>query len=203
MTTSAIPLWNFGRGKIANVKYLDHAYDGLTAFTPFWAGAAIFSIAGDTYGLIGYKGLLYAVLSWGVVLFSLLLLLHPRRTDLLIGLVLVSLTLYALRMPVASNNKTIAAVMDGAILLSVAVLYLRAGRGSSIDRMALYEQIRVVARSLLAIMYFYGIFHKINTDFLDPSVSCAVGLYTPLARPFGLEDNLFGRYLAIYVTLVI
>ncbi|TIP12567.1 thiol-disulfide oxidoreductase [Mesorhizobium sp.] len=205
MTTSAISLWNFGRGKIAKVKDLDYAYayDGLTAFTPFWAGAAIFSIAGDTYGLIGYKGLLYAVLSWGVVLFSLLLLLYPRRTDLLIGLVLVSLVLYALRMPVASNNKTIAAVMDGAILLSVAVLYLRAGRGGSIDRMALYEQIRVVARSLLAIMYFYGIFHKINTDFLDPSVSCAVGLYIPLARPFGLEDNLFGRYLAIYATFVI
>ncbi|HXV29096.1 MAG TPA: thiol-disulfide oxidoreductase, partial [Sinorhizobium sp.] len=70
-------------------------------------------------------------------------------------------------------------------------------------RTALYDQIRVVARALLAIMYFYGIFHKINTDFLDPTVSCAVGLYVPLASPFGLEDNLFGRYLAIYATFVI
>ena len=36
------------------------------------------------------------------------------------------------------------------------------------------EQLRLVARYLLAIMYFYGIFHKINTDFLNPQVSCAV-----------------------------
>jgi hypothetical protein len=203
VTINAIPLWNFSRGKTTNVRNLEYTYDGLTAFTPFWALAATFSIAGDIYGLIGYKGPVYAALSWSVVLFSLLLLLYPRRTGVLVGLVVVSLVLYGLRMPVASNNKTIMAVMNGAILLSAAVLYLRAGRGGSIDRLALYDQIRVVARSLLAIMYFYGIFHKINTDFLDPSVSCAVGLYAPLARPFGLEDNLFGRYLAIYATFVI
>ncbi len=49
---------------------------------------------------------------------------------------------------------------------------------------------RVVARALLAIMYFYGIFHKINTDFLDPRVSCAVALYMPLADGFGLQNSL-------------
>lgn len=203
MAISGIPLWNFSRDKITNVRNLEYTYDGLTAFTPFWALAATFSIAGDVYSLIGYKGPLYTSLSWSVVLFSLLLLLYPRRTGFLMGLVVVSLVLYGLRMPVASNNKTIMAVMNGAILISAAVLYLQAGRGGSIDRTALYDQIRVVARSLLAIMYFYGIFHKINTDFLDPSVSCAVDLYVPLARPFGLEGNLFGRYLAIYATFVI
>ncbi|MBP2234009.1 hypothetical protein J2Z31_000499 [Sinorhizobium kostiense] len=201
MTADAIPFWNIGRGK-ANVRDLTYSYDGLTAFTPFWAMAAIFSVAGDVYGLVGYKGTVYMSLAWAIVLFSLLLFLYPRRTWILLALVAVSLALYALRLPVASNNKTITAVMNGAILLSAAVLYLRAGRGA-IDRMALYDQVRVVARSLLAIMYFYGIFHKINTDFLDPTVSCAVGLYVPLARPFGLEDNLFGRYLAIYATFII
>lgn len=202
--SSTTPLWNVGRGKITKVSGRDTTFDGLSAFAPFWAMAAILSIAGDIYSMLGYKGPLFAALSWSVVLFSLLLLLYPRRTELLIGLVMVSLVLYALRMPVASNNKTITAVMNGAILLSAAVLYLRAaGRGAALDRMALYQQIRVVARALLAIMYFYGIFHKINTDFLDPSVSCAVGLYAPLARPFGLEDDLFGRYLAIFATFVI
>ncbi|MDK1387889.1 thiol-disulfide oxidoreductase [Sinorhizobium sp. 8-89] len=203
MTVSAIPFWNFGQSNPPRVKELAYTYDGLTAFTPFWALAAIFSIAGDTHGLIGYKGSAYMALSWAVVLFSLLLLLYPRRTGFLLALVALSLALYALRLPVASNNKTIATVMNGAILLSAAVLYVKAGGRGSIDRVALYDQIRVVARALLAIMYFYGIFHKINTDFLDPAVSCAVGLYVPLARPFGLEDNLFGRYLAIYSTFVI
>lgn len=201
MTASAIPFWNFRRGKATSVKDLAYTYDGLTAFTPFWALAAIFSIAGDTYGLIGYKGTAYMALGWAVIVFSLLLFLYPRRTWILLALVAASALLYVIRLPVASNNKTITAVMDGAILLSAAALYLKGG--GSIDRVALYNQVRVVARALLAIMYFYGIFHKINTDFLDPAVSCAVGLYAPLARPFGLEDNLFGRYLAIYATFVI
>ncbi|PKA43804.1 thiol-disulfide oxidoreductase [Rhizobium sullae] len=203
MTASAIPFWNLGRNKPTNVRDLTYTYDGLTAFTPFWAMAAIFSIAGDTHGLIGYKGFAYMALSWAVILLSLLLFLYPRRTGILLALVAVSLALYAIRLPVASNNKTITTVMNGAILLSAAVLYVKAGRGGSIDRVALYNQIRVVARALLAVMYFYGIFHKINTDFLDPTVSCAVGLYAPLARPFGLADNLFGQYLAIYATFVI
>ncbi|WP_080578872.1 thiol-disulfide oxidoreductase [Sinorhizobium fredii] len=203
MMASVIPFLNFGPRKLSNVRSLAYTYDGLTAFTPFWAMAAIFSIAGDVYSLIGYKGPAYTILSWFVVLLSLLLLLYPRRTGILLALVAVSLLLYGLRLPVASNNKTITAVMNGAILLSAALLYLKTGGRAAIDRTAVYSQIRVVARALLAIMYFYGIFHKINTDFLDPSVSCAVGLYVPLARPFGLEDNLFGRNLAIYATFII
>ncbi|ODR88612.1 hypothetical protein A8M32_24360 [Sinorhizobium alkalisoli] len=104
----------------------------MTAFTPFWALAAVFSIAGDTYGLIGYKGPIYMALAWT---FSLLLFLYPRRTWVLLALAGATVALYALRLPVASNNKTITAVMEGAILLSAAVLYLRAGRGP-IDRAA-------------------------------------------------------------------
>ncbi|MFC0198899.1 thiol-disulfide oxidoreductase [Paracoccus rhizosphaerae] len=176
--------------------------DGLTAFAPLWALAALFSIAGDYGSLAGHKGMLYAVPAWAVVVQSLLLIARPRATALLVSLSATVVLLYALRAPVASNNQTITTVMDLAILLSAGYLYFSSGR-TGIDRIAFYEQIRIVARALLAIMYFYGIFHKINTDFLDPTVSCAVGLYQPLASPFGLEDNLFGRYLAIYSTFVI
>lgn len=90
-------------------------------------------------------------------------------------------------------------MFDLCILLSVAVL---AAQGT-LTRERLYESLRTPARLILATMYFYGIFHKINTDFLDPTVSCAVGLYKPLAEPFGLENNLIGRYLAIWSTFVI
>jgi hypothetical protein len=180
-----------------------YVYDGLTVFAPFWAMAAIFSIAADTNGLLGYSGIFYAILSWSVVLLSLSLLLYPRHTDFLVYLAIILLLLYAVRMPVASNNKTIAAVMNGAILFSAAAIYMKKVPGTTFDRTALYQQTRVVARALLAVMYFYGIFHKINSDFLDPSVSCAVGLYVPLARPFGLDDNIFGRYLAIYSNFVV
>ena len=52
-------------------------------------------------------------------------------------------------------------------------------------------------------MYFYGIFHKINTDFFDPTVSCAVALYQPLAGGFGLADNIVGQWVAIWATFII
>ncbi|KIQ69273.1 hypothetical protein Wenmar_02344 [Wenxinia marina DSM 24838] len=167
-----------------------------------WAIAALFSMGGD-YGALNFdKGLLYALPAWGIVLLSILLIRRPHSSALLFALAAFVVVLYALRSPVASNNKTITMVMDLAILLSGGYLYWKSSDGR-IDREQLYEQIRVVARALLAIMYFYGIFHKINTDFLDPEVSCAVGLYAPLASPFGLEDNIYGRYLAIYATFII
>jgi hypothetical protein len=52
-------------------------------------------------------------------------------------------------------------------------------------------------------MYFYGIFHKINTDFLDPRVSCAVALYDPLARGFGFDGHPIGHQIAIWSTFII
>ncbi len=175
--------------------------DGLSAFVPLWAVAALFSIAGDYAGLVGHKGWFYAVPGWAIFAHSLWLIARPRDTAVLMSLAATTVFIYALRSPVASNNQTITMVMNSAILVTGGVLFLRSR--AAIDRTALYEQIRVVARALLAIMYFFGIFHKINTDFLDPTVSCAVGLYVPLARPFGLEDNLFGRYVAIYATFIV
>ncbi|WP_232494351.1 thiol-disulfide oxidoreductase [Novosphingobium kaempferiae] len=175
------------------------AFDGLTAVAPCWGVAALFSIVGDPWGLIGREGALYMLLAWSVVGTSAVTILFPRKTWALVALAACTVLLYAMRLPVASNNKTITTVFDLCILLSAAVL---ASKGS-LDRQSLYESLRTPARLILATMYFYGIFHKINTDFLDPTVSCAVGLYKPLAEPFGLEDNLFGRYLAIWSTFVI
>ncbi|WCT73833.1 thiol-disulfide oxidoreductase [Sphingomonas naphthae] len=198
---SEIPFFRIGP-RVDHPPAADRYYDGLTAFAPMWAIAALFSIAGDPKSLLIDRGPLFALFGWATVAASVALLLYPRKTWLLVTVAACAVMLYLVRLPVASNNKTITTVMNLGILLSCAVACVRQ-RNGIIDRGALYQQVRVVARALLAIMYFYGIYHKINTDFLDPSVSCAVGLYAPLARPFGLDDNLVGRYLAIYSTFVV
>ncbi|MCJ2188401.1 thiol-disulfide oxidoreductase [Novosphingobium beihaiensis] len=174
-------------------------FDGLTAFAPFWGAAALFSIAGDPQGLIGREGLFYFALAWAIVVNSAVTILYPRKTWALVSLALVTTILYLVRLPVASNNKTITTAFDLSLLVCAGYLYAK----GTLDRSRLYELIRMPARLLLATMYFYGIYHKINTDFLDPTVSCAVGLYKPLAAPFGVEDNLIGRYAAIWATFVI
>lgn len=178
------------------------AADGLTAFAPVWAAAAIFSLAGDRAMLLFRDGALLGLISWVAISIALLLIWRPRLTPLLVLLAGVMATRYAIAMPVAGNNKMIAAFMNAGILLICAHAALRYSDSQRM-REDIYENMRVVARALLATMYFYGIFHKINTDFLDPRVSCAVALYMPLADGFGLQNNLAGKYLAIWSTFIV
>lgn len=178
------------------------AYDGLTAFAPIWAIATLFSIAGDRSDILFRAGLFPSVVTWLTVATALLLIMRPRATILLIALSTLMLTRYAMHMPVASNNKMISAFMNAGVLIIAAQAYLTLGPGQ-VAREVLYERMRVVGRALLAVMYFYGIFHKINTDFFDPRVSCAVALYTPLAGGFGLGESLAGKYLAIWSTFIV
>ena len=178
------------------------AVDGLIAFSPVWAAAAIFSLAGDRNMLLFRDGVLLGSITWCAVAVALLLVWRPRWTYLLGLLAAVMLTRYMIAMPVAGNNKMIAAFMNASILIIGAHALLRYKTTADI-RDNMYEHMRVVGRALLAVMYFYGIFHKINTDFLDPRVSCAVALYMPLADGFGLENSLAGKYLAIWSTFVV
>jgi hypothetical protein len=186
-----------------SARTAEHAWvDGLTAFAPVWAAAALFSIAGDRNALLFRDSAIAATLAWSAVATAIALILRPRSGRLLLALAAIMLVRYGIAMPVASNNKLIAAFMNFGIVVIAAHAYSvysdRAER-----REYIYEHMRVVARALLAIMYFYGIFHKINTDFLDPSVSCAVALYVPLAEGFGLQDSLTGKHLAIWSTFLV
>ena len=147
-------------------------YDGLTAFAPIWAIATLFSIAGDRSDILFRGGLFPSVVTWATIGAAVLLILRPRATSLLLAVSALMLTRYAMHMPVASNNKMISAFMNAGVLIIAIQAYVTIGHGEPIREM-LYERMRVVGRALLAVMYFYGIFHKINTDFLDPSVSCA------------------------------
>jgi len=178
------------------------AADGLTAFSPVWAAAAIFSLAGDRTMLLFRGGAVLGLISWVAISIALLLIWRPRLTPLLVLLAGVMATRYAIAMPVAGNNKMIAAFMNGGILLICAHAALRYSDSQRM-REDIYENMRVVARALLATMYFYGIFHKINTDFLDPKVSCAVALYMPLADGFGLQNSVAGKFLAIWSTFIV
>lgn len=176
--------------------------DGLVVFSVMWGMAMMLSAASHMPLLKGDSGILLCLTTWAALGAAALLVMNPRKTRMLMVVAGLMTVQYLLRLPVASNNQTIALFMNTAIVIAVTSQAVRSG-GFRIDRDVPYEQLRVAARSLLAIMYFYGVFHKINTDFLDPSVSCATALYQPLARPLGLENNIVGIYGAIISTFVI
>jgi hypothetical protein len=162
----------------------------------------LFSLAGDRNILMLREGALLFALTWACVGVALTTIVRPRITQLLYLLAALMVARYVVLLPVASNNKTITVFMNAAILVC-ALQAAWAGLRDEQFRDVTYERMRVVARALLAVMYFYGIFHKINTDFLDPRVSCAVALYEPLARGFGLGGHPIGHSIAIWSTFII
>ena len=52
-------------------------------------------------------------------------------------------------------------------------------------------------------MYFFGIYHKLNTDFFNPNVSCAVELSRPISSIIGQEDNTSLNLIPIYLTFLV
>lgn len=180
----------------------DRASDGLTSFSVMWAIALIFSVVSHYDNLTFGNGLRIAVLDYAVLGSSIALILNPKRLSLLLLLAVAMALQYGFRLPVASNNQTIAFFMNAAIIAVIGVAWMQ-HRSFVETRVEVYERLRIVARYLLAIMYFYGIFHKINSDFLDLDASCAVALYKPLTQTFGLADNIVGRYGAIASTFIV
>jgi hypothetical protein len=167
-----------------------------------WAMAMLLSTASLTRELGGHSGIPLATITWGALGTAGLLVINPRKTGLLALLATLMIAHYSLRLPVIGNNQTIAVFMNIGILVALGTRGIQDRRPGG-RRDAVYEQLRVIARALLAIMYFYGVFHKINADFLNPATSCASALYQPLTRPFGLENNVIGIYAAIAATFVV
>jgi hypothetical protein len=176
--------------------------DGLVVFAAMWGFATMLSI-GDRTRALGFEhGTLIGISQWTIMFIALAVIARPRFTLLLGALAGCMAVQYLYRMPVSSNNQTMAFFMNISILTVLGVEIVK-HRSLHVDRTIAYERLRVIARALLATMYFYGIYHKINSDFLDPNVSCAVALYEPLTRPLGLDQSLVGRYGAIAATFVL
>lgn len=116
-----------------------------------------------------------------------------------IFVVLVGLFLYDFwaGAPVTSNSTFLRGMLMVTIGLA-GVWHLL--RGASWEEFL--RSVRPVARMLLMIMYTFGIFHKINTGFLDPEVSCAVTLWRLMPPPLSWLDVPLVHYLTIYGTFV-
>ncbi|MEM8632126.1 MAG: thiol-disulfide oxidoreductase [Pseudomonadota bacterium] len=137
-----------------------------------------------------------------LVALSALQILLPRLSLLFLVNAGAFVAHYAAFSPIASNNQITALFFCLTVLVAALVVAARRGRASE-DRDNLFLTIAGPGRWLLAIMYFYGIYHKINIDFLDPAVSCAVVLYGLLAGGFGLADWGLGQYGAIAATFIV
>lgn len=130
-------------------------------------------------------------------IFGFMLLRRPGSIRLF-ALVIGSLAIDAwLQMPLGSNHTIIKNFLLAAMLSSAVWQWLRGG--SIVD---FYQGFVPAGRVLLILMYVFGIFHKINRDFLDPAVSCAVALWREMPAPLSYIDNQAMHSLAIYGTFL-
>ncbi|MGE0499735.1 MAG: DUF393 domain-containing protein [Rhizobiaceae bacterium] len=124
--------------------------------------------------------------------------LRPQARGLFLGLMLVSLISGWLQAPASSNHT----MLRNYVALAFAVIYVaQLLRGTGWQRV--FADFSVVAGAGLMVMYVFGIFHKINTGFLDPAVSCAVTLWRMMPPPLSYLDGPVIQYGAIYGTFLV
>lgn len=129
---------------------------------------------------------------------GLLLFLRPGSMRLFLALIAASFVSAWVQAPVESNHT----LLRNYLLVGFATVYaVNLLRGSGWPR--LVTDFSAVAGAGLLVMYFFGVFHKINSGFLDPATSCAVTLWQRM--PFPLDQLRFDwmNHVAIYSTFVV
>ena len=146
-----------------------------------------------------WHGLLFAVT-------ALLVIGAGRPWTFLIFLVGSSLVA-ASDLPAAANHTILALLTNGAVLASAVVVMRRRVVGQEPEASTFIGQWMAAARTPVAltivVVYFFSAFHKLNSDFFTPSVSCAGVLLGFIPFPGVSSDSLPGMvvYGAAVATL--
>lgn len=129
---------------------------------------------------------------------SVATLLRPQSSRILGLLMLVSLISAWVQAPVQSNHTITRNFLLLGYWLSFLVTMVRNRPSSEI-----FRNFIVAGQGVLLVMYFFGIFHKINTDFLNPITSCAVALWEQMPAPLNSFTGPWVDYPAIYGTFIV
>lgn len=106
-------------------------------------------------------------------------LLHPRSVAAFVTLTGIWSLLIWLSLPRVANHELLTLVMNLTIL---ACLFAGRAADASQDRMGYaFERFSPLLRIQIVLVYGFAVFHKLNTDFLDPRYSAAIALYGDVA----------------------
>lgn len=109
----------------------------------------------------------------------LVVLLKPDSAQAILSLSALNVLDMALTLPHAPNHRMLSAFINLMLLCSGLVLSIRERK---LDAAKLFALFAPCGRVSTLILYFFVTFHKINTDFLDPEVSCTAQFYQHILR---------------------
>jgi hypothetical protein len=92
----------------------------------------------------------------------------------------------ALGFPDDNTNQTLLFFVGLSVLAAAGTCMLEQ-RSVRVTGAALFRAMSPILRLCLVILYFWAIWDKLNTDFLDPSVSCAATLSNTLLHRLGID----------------
>lgn len=135
---------------------------------------------------------------WFVLTAAFGALIRPTSSRMLFALVLASTVSTFLQAPVQSNHTMVrlAALLGYWLSFFVAMV-----RNEHISKV--FERFAPAGCAALLVMYFFGIFHKINADFLNPITSCATALWRQMPFPLAALEGRAVEYATIYGTFAI
>ena len=142
--------------------------DRLTVFSHLWAIAGLTESARWMYDGTAWFW------SWLLLPASLALLAFPRSIACLVVWALAQAGFHALASHTPWNHGLFIALMNVAILVSVARVYFRAARADvQATRDAIVDHFAPALRLSLILLYGFAFLHKLNWDYLSPQSSCA------------------------------
>jgi hypothetical protein len=136
--------------------------------------------------------------------FVVLLFLFPERIWAIAAFALAHITLLWFDLPAAANHSVLALLVNGALLLGC----LRAVRSRSGEPQGrtLWESLQGPVRATVLVVYGLAVFHKLNSSFFDPQVSCATSQLAKMFELHGFTErstNLTALGFNIYFTLAL
>ena len=136
----------------------------------------------------------------GLVLAAVAVIHRPASVGRLLCLAAVQILDIAYFLPFVPNHWLLTGILSLGILGAAAAVSLSDGR-PAVQLGTVYQALTPSVRTSAAIFYFFTFFHKLNTDFLNPDVSCAVRFFEQTISPFGLAALPGVGWLAILATL--
>ena len=166
-----------------------------TIFTIFFAIFSIFHFSNYAFEYDRFPP------SWDMFLIlaaALYTLVRPTSDRALFILMLVSTISTITQAPIGSNHTMVRSAVIVGYWLSFIVSVVR-----NLPAGAVFTNFVPAGQGVLLVMYFYGIFHKINADFLNPITSCAVALWELMPPPMSWFQQDWAHYAAIYGTFIV
>ena len=133
-----------------------------------------------------------------ILLSAIVLFLRPQSARLLWFLMFASTVSAIAQAPVSSNHTIVRNFVVLGYWISFFYALIRNLKPSDV-----FSNFTLAGQGALLVMYFFGVFHKINSDFLNPESSCAVTLWRQMPTPLNLIDTPWMHYLAIYGTFIV